>query len=404
MDFSSETESLKSWFDRRVTRIIGSGVLVAFFYEQFHHNGLWALVIGFVVVAYYLVLIWDSGVLRGLYTNLVSAACICGLALYVHIAMGADTGLFIVPMVAVLAALPPSKTLQSITLSVACSVVTIIVSYQSVFPWGTLFGLAGVYAFVRGRNIRREAQQLREQHLVELNTAHEELQNAHRELERSSVESVRYAALSERSRIAREVHDVVGHNLTTLVVQLQALQYMLPGDAEAAAEAVPIMLDVARSGLNEVRKAVGELAEDESGLGVAALHGLVSQVETQSGLRIHFLADGQGSNWPVAISVVLYRIVQECLTNVLRYAHAENVWVHVTEQDGRVTLVVSDDGSYMDDHPLQPGFGFRGMIERAASVDGSCAWGSRSPHGLTVTVNVPLPIMGTEVNPSASEE
>jgi signal transduction histidine kinase len=394
---SGLSKSLRNRMNLWPIRLIGSGVLVAFFYEQFYSEDHWILELALAVVLYYLLMIWNSRILRSLPALVASAAIICTMAIYVHVTMDVDTSLLILPMVALLASLPQSQTLQSVVLAAACSVVTIIASYGVGFPWGTLFGLAGIYAFVRGRN---EGEQLREQHLEELNAAHGELQRAHSELERSSVESVRYAALSERSRIAREVHDVVGHNLTTLIVQLQALQYMLPGDPHAAAAEVPRMLHIARSGLNEVRKTVGEMADDEFGLGAAALRGLVSQVVAQSHLQIHFLADDKESDWPISISVVLYRILQECLTNVLRYAEAGNVWVNVTERGEAITLGVSDDGIYRGDPPLQPGFGFRGMSERAASVGGKCEWGVRAPHGLTVSVMVPLTDeLGREGNP-----
>jgi signal transduction histidine kinase len=86
---------------------------------------------------------------------------------------------------------------------------------------------------------------------------------------------MRYAALEERTRLAREIHDGIGHQLTSLIVQLQALEIMLPNNPEDASRAVTQMLGISRRAMAEVRLAVREWSSDEMGLGLVALKGLV---------------------------------------------------------------------------------------------------------------------------------
>jgi signal transduction histidine kinase len=85
-----------------------------------------------------------------------------------------------------------------------------------------------------------------DQHLRALGIAHEELHQAHAELQEAAVRSMRYAALEERVRLSSEIHDGVGHQLTSLIIQLQALELMLPDDVEQASAVVPEMIVVAR--------------------------------------------------------------------------------------------------------------------------------------------------------------
>jgi signal transduction histidine kinase len=384
----SPPEFFERWINQKIIRTVGSAVLVVLYYQQFHASMEMTFAVAVVALVTYQLLIWLP-LRRNLTFQAIIVVFLCALALYIHFHGQPAVNLLLWPMVVILAATPSYRTIPSLVFGIITMATVVVVSYDATFPWGTLFGVAGTYALVRGRRLRREAAELREQHLEELGAAHEELKRAHAELELSSVESVRYAALSERSRIAKDIHDVIGHNLTTLIVQLQALQYMLPHDPAVAATRVPAMLEVARSGLKDVRKVVVDLAEDETGLGIAALRGLVSQVEGQSGLQIDFYASIDDGDWPLQHSIILYRVLQESLTNILRYSQAETVSVHVEANHEDISLRVADDGVYTGDPPIEPGFGMRNMVERCAAVGGGCRWSVNLPHGLKVMATLP---------------
>jgi signal transduction histidine kinase len=275
----------------------------------------------------------------------------------------------------------------------------------------TFFLLPGaltLYVSVRAINIYKEAHRASQRHLEALDAAHEELRQAHAELQEASALSMRYAALTERARLAREMHDGLGHQLTSLIVQLQALQVMLANEPERASDEVQAILRVAREAMAEIRHAASEWREDESGLGPVALQGLVSQTAARSRLALAFRTHGAISEWPVEMSVALYRILQEALTNIMRHAHATSATVTLEERDRRVILTVTDDGDYTASAGLTPGFGLRGVMERSEALGGSCALSPATPHGLILRITLPLKTVGVggapqEQSPSAGE-
>jgi signal transduction histidine kinase len=263
------------------------------------------------------------------------------------------------------------------------------ISFPSLFAFQLLWEAIVLFVCIRAINIFKEAYRLSQLHLQELNEAHRELQQMHEALQEASVHSMRYAALTERTRLARDMHDGLGHQLTSLIVQLQALEIMLPGDPVQAANAVPGMLEAARQAMAEVRLVVGAWREDESGLGLAALKGLVSQSAAHAHLALEFQQDDDLSDWSVEASVALYRILQEALTNIIRHAEATTAGIQVQERNQQVILTVSDNGRYTENTELAPGFGIKGIMERSQALGGSCTFAQNRPHGLRVQVRLP---------------
>src|SRR5262249_25412643 len=149
-----------------------------------------------------------------------------------------------------------------------------------------------------------------------------------------------------------------------LIVQLQALEIMLPDDSIQAANVVPAMLEVARKAMTEVRLAVRAWSEDKRGLGVVALQGLVSQCAAHAHLTLAFQQDDDLTDWSVEVRVALYRVLQEALTNIMRHAEATSATIRVQEQDQQVKLTVADNGRYTANTELSPGFGLKGIMER----------------------------------------
>lgn len=226
--------------------------------------------------------------------------------------------------------------------------------------------------------------------LQELNKAHKELQEAHAELQEAAVHSMRYAALEERTRLSREIHDGLGHQLTSLIVQLQALEIMLPDDPKKASETISQLLQIARQAMAEVRTAVREWSNDEMGLGLVALKGLVSQIQGRSSIKFDFVQDSEMTEWPIEISIVLYRVLQESLTNILRHSNATSVTVRIKENDDQIFLTIADNGNYTENAPLTPGFGLQGMMERCRLYGGNCTFSQEEPHGLRIEATLPM--------------
>src|SRR6266566_1504889 len=351
------------------------------------------------ILLIYLVMIWVRQLwwTRTKYALFVCLLLALTLILYLFNGRGIFDASLLVPLVMLLAREQQQHYRHYTTMLAAMTIaVMFAVSYTSPFVWPLLPAVITLYFGIRAINIYKEAYRLGQLHLQELNEAHQELQQTHEALQEASVHSMRYAALAERTRLARDMHDGLGHQLTSLIVQLQALEIMLPGEPMRAANAVPAMLEVARKAMAEVRLAVSAWSEDERGLGLVALQGLVSQCAAHAHLTLAFQQDDDLTDWSVEVSVALYRVLQEALTNIMRHAEATSATIQVQERDQRVILTVADNGRYTANMELSPGFGLKGIMERCQSLGGSCTLSQNQPHGLKLQVMLPITLLAQD--------
>lgn len=189
----------------------------------------------------------------------------------------------------------------------------------------------------------------------------EQLAVAHVELRAAAVLRDESTRSEERLRIARELHDVLGHQLTVLALELETASHQ---DGERAREHVVRAKDVARELLGDVRATVGELRRHAPSL-EESLGSLVERVTVP---RVRVAVDDD-----VTVdeeqTVVLVRVVQEALTNAIRHAEATVLDVTVTAEEGRVRLVAQDDG--WGAARVEPGNGLRGIEERVRAAGGT---------------------------------
>lgn len=234
---------------------------------------------------------------------------------------------------------------------------------------------------------------MKERHLEELKVAHQQLENAyaqlhqaHLELEEASERSLRYAVLEERSRIAADIHDSIGHGLTSVIVQLQALPYMVEASPEEAGSALRNVTEIARSCLQDVRSVVHEMGLSLQNSGLHELEKLIQNFSGQHGLPVSFAADIHEKIAPDQI-YVLYRILQEALTNILRHANAASASVNLTRHNENIMMVIRDDGQAQTS--ITPGFGLTTMKGRCEKAGGTLSIQPVQPHGLELTVQLP---------------
>ncbi|MCP1135685.1 sensor histidine kinase [Paenibacillus polysaccharolyticus] len=252
------------------------------------------------------------------------------------------------------------------------------------------------YIFCWGARIKRESRRESERHYAELQAvhdelsqAHDELQHTHEELERATVRLMHYAVIEERGRISMDLHDSIGNRLTSAIVQLQAIPYMMKVDATEADKAIGTVLDVVRQSLQEVRTVAHQMGSSEAGLGLVALNSLVSEVQKLTGCSIELRYAGQKEAWSQETSELLYRILQEALSNIIRHAQATQVSVHIKEQEEDLFMQVEDNGVFIQQQPLVPGFGLSSMKARCERVGGSMTIEAIHPHGMKLTVCIP---------------
>ena len=237
---------------------------------------------------------------------------------------------------------------------------------------GVFFGMP----FVVGRVVRRRERQ------VELVT-------------RVAEDRTNDAIRRERMRIARELHDVVAHGMSVMIVQADAARHGLePGDTETR-EALTEIERAGRESLREMRRLLGLLRDgDEAGAvltpqpGMAAVGALVQSVR-QAGLPVDLRISGEARALSPGIDVAAYRILQEALTNALRHAGPARATVEIGYTDHEVTLRIEDTGRETGARAANGGNGMVGMRERARLYGGSFDAGRR-PGGFVVAASRPL--------------
>ena len=200
------------------------------------------------------------------------------------------------------------------------------------------------------------------------------------------------ALLDERSRIARELHDVIAHTVSVIGLQAGAAERMLDRDPERAREPLQSIQLRARESVLELRRLLGILREDDQPAELApqprlaALDQLVEQVAA-AGLALELRIEGEAETLPPGIELSAYRIVQEALTNVLKHAHATRAEVVVRYCDRSLELEVSDNGSSATMNGS--GHGLIGMRERAALYGGTIAVSLMPEGGFCVRARLP---------------
>ncbi len=193
------------------------------------------------------------------------------------------------------------------------------------------------------------------------------------ELEATRGRELEAAKVSERTRLARDIHDVLAHSLTALVVQLDSARMLLQREeaSGAALESVQRARHLAQEGLDETRRAVGTLRGDRVP-GAAMLSSLVTDFERDSGICCEFSVGGEVVDLPSRAQLALYRTAQEALTNVRKHAPGNPVRVHLQYGPTGAELTVKDSGPPPPpSHRDGGGYGLEGMRERAELLGGS---------------------------------
>ena len=230
--------------------------------------------------------------------------------------------------------------------------------------------------------------------------AHEVQQRAYR-LERERAEHARQVAAQERLRIARELHDIVAHKLSIVVVQAQAAQRV--NDPERAVGLMVNIEETGRSALEEMRRLLGvlrpspdepEASPPQPQPGLVALDCLLDQIRA-AGLPVKLTLSGEPVRLPDAVDLSAYRIMQEALTNALKHAGPADASVHLHYGGDHMEITVADNGTGVPTSVPGSGHGLTGMRERATLLGGALEAGPQ-PHG-GFRVHVTLPIASPEI-------
>jgi signal transduction histidine kinase len=212
-------------------------------------------------------------------------------------------------------------------------------------------------------------------------------------LAREREERALTAVAEERNRIARELHDVVGHSVSVMTVQASAVRRLMRPDQEKERAALETVEAAGREALTEMRRMVGVLRSGDAPPDLAPpptldqLERLVDNFR-RAGLDVVLETTGEAAPLPPGLDLTAYRLVQEALTNTLRHARATRAVVHIGYTDDRLLISVRDDGAGPDGSP--PGTGLLGMRERVAVYGGTLSTGAAAGGGFELRAELPL--------------
>jgi signal transduction histidine kinase len=242
----------------------------------------------------------------------------------------------------------------------------------------TLFGCGAWFAGFAIGHRSRQTQALRERA---------------RTLEQERVEEAGRAVAEERARIARELHDVIAHSVSVMVVQTAGVRRLLSPEQERERQALETVEQTGRQALQEMRRLLGVLRRDGDRPqlapqpGLAGISQLLEQVR-KAGLPVELEVEGDPVELPPGIDLAAFRIVQEALTNTLRHAGPAKAQVRVRYDTGELELSVTNDGRPYT-NGAEDGYGLVGMRERVALYGGKLEAGPVD-GGYCVSARLPL--------------
>jgi signal transduction histidine kinase len=223
--------------------------------------------------------------------------------------------------------------------------------------------------------------------VVYVGVAAREREARHR-VEKLSAEVAQLAAAEERNRLAREIHDTLGHYLTVIHVQLEAAKAIVGSDPDRGLLAVNRAQALARDGLAAVRQSVKAIREDGRVEGLAEQLASLADAVRDESFAATFEASGTPRPVRAAVALALHRTTLEALTNVRRHAEASQVEIALAfRPDGRVQLRVHDNGRGAE--RLDGGYGLTGIRERAEQLGGTVGYHTRAGQGFTIDMELP---------------
>lgn len=267
-----------------------------------------------------------------------------------------------------------------------------LISSCIMFSTAIAFVLTISYLATRDRLGREHAEHL----LKMVARSHHELERSHEQLAAYAAQVAELAAVAERNRVARDIHDSLGHYLTAIAIQLEKALAFHEKDRYEAQRSVQVSRRLAQEALADVRRSVGLLRSQHGSFSLADMLHELAAAEADGQPKIAVWIEGDEAAYAAELRTVLYRVAQEGLTNIRRHAQASHASVAVRFEAERVTLTVSDDGVGFDlaryeaaARGSKVGYGIQGLRERVGLIGGSIDIVRARERGTVLTVVVP---------------
>ena len=256
----------------------------------------------------------------------------------------------------------------------------------------SMLTLINMFVFIFYMVLLVLAQTSEKESILKLNL---ELKEANTKLEEYASDSARMAETRERNRLAREIHDTLGHSLTGIITGIEACIMLMDIAPEATKEQLRAIAEVARNGIVDVRRSVKALHPDalESMDLENALLKMIDTTKRSTGVEITYFFDADLNHFNQDEEDVVYRVVQESITNAIRHGQATKIRIEITRVDGDLHILILDNGKGCEN--IEPGFGLHHMQERVEMLGGDLQY--KGDKGFTVHARSPIR-WGTETD------
>ena len=243
--------------------------------------------------------------------------------------------------------------------------------------------------------------------LQQLTRTNARLEEAHQQLTQSVEQEQELAVLRERTRLAREMHDTLGHALVLISVKLEAAQRLRERDPERCERELESTKEVARESMTALRASIANLRSPalEREHIYHALSRSTSELAHRTGLHVTYTLQATIECLPEAIEEALWKVCQEALANIEKHAHASQVELCISRHEGKLHITIHDDGiglppelcqacedGTLADVCLDGHYGLRGMLERVEGIGGHLSLHADKEQGTTLHVDLPLPL------------
>ncbi|WP_409347053.1 sensor histidine kinase [Paenibacillus sp. MBLB4367] len=253
----------------------------------------------------------------------------------------------------------------------------------SMFNYAIILAVGMAVNRIMNDHLRRKRlydENLKQYHLI---------REQNRALEQYSTQVEKLTLLEERNRLARELHDTVGHTFTSVIMGMDAVSYLMDSAPDKAKEKLEVLRNLTRKGLEEVRRSIHQIAPvDDSHTLSQQLSQLAAEFSTHTGTQVKIKVSGDEIDLPKQMHLTLIRCLQESLTNAKRHGEAVRVDVWIDFSPESVLLRIEDNGSGTE--KLKEGFGLTAMRERISSLNGTLQASSARGFGTTITCKIPI--------------
>lgn len=224
--------------------------------------------------------------------------------------------------------------------------------------------------------------------IEEINELYHEIQTANEQLQEYASMTERMAQTRERNRLAREIHDTLGHTLTGIATGLDACLALIDISPEQTKNQLKLLSEVSREGLKDVRRSVNELRPDAlERLSLdAAIRKMIMDMGQASDVKIYFSTEEKHLKFDEDEENAIYRVIQESITNAVRHGKAGKIWITLNRKDNEIWLSIKDNGIGAKD--IKSGFGTKHIRERIEMLQGTVEFDGSD--GFTVTAKIPI--------------